>query len=623
MLNRRDFVAALLSTAGAISLCRPHALRAAPAEFKLAGNQRRALLAALEREDPDYDPAARMLRAPPDGARYHTQIKTGIVHPTRASLTYAAALFDSGIEERVRRAKQILPVVIDLQDQDPASTTYGLWPWFLEEPLDKMLPADWDWADHCGVQLLTVWLGHVRELDEELTGMVRASSLHAARSIERRDIAPRHTHIALMGTYVTLVAAQEFKLADLRGYARERLRKLHRFIFEEGSLREYNSPTDTIIALAELSRMLQHVKDARDRQLISAMHELAWKHAATHFHPPTRQWAGPHSRCSETDLRKLRHTLAFIEAATGGRARFELGDPLPLDLDASRLPLDCPRKFIRHYAELPGPRELVETFARAEPQKPGGKNPVTGTTYLHPRFTLGSVNRGDFWQQRRPLLAYWGSVERCATLRVRFLHDDDDFASALIFSAQHQGQVLSMVVFATDHGDTHPSLDKLEDGTISARDLRLRFEFGSDFRDFALRSWPGPEKAMVFQDRNARFILRPLGGRFGEEDVDWKFPETQVAGPFDVVLYSGAEKTIPLNTLSEAWLGFTLEEWPYDQKVLPSGPARLTRGPNRVQARWSVQRHTLEVGVAIKPASFDSLNDSFSGAVSRQTKAVI
>ena len=128
---------------------------------------------------------------------------------------------------------------------------------------------------------------------------------------------------------------------------------------------------------------------------------------------------------------------------------------------------------------------------------------------------------------------------------------------------------------------------------------------------------------MVFQDRNARFVLRPVGGRFGEEDVPWDFPETQVAGPFDVVVYSGAEKVIQLSALSEAWVGFALQEWPYDQKGLPPGPDQFTRSPGRLQARWQLERHTLEVGVATKPASFDSLSDSFTGAVLRRTRAAI
>ena len=612
MQTRRTFVTTTASALAVAGLPWPRPLLAAVTGANRAEARRRSLLAALAAEDRDYDSAARMLRKPPGGPGQHTQLKTGVVHPTRQTLLYAAALFDSGEPERIRRGREILPAVIALQDQDPASKTCGVWPWYLEEPLEKMAPPDLNGADFCGVPLLAVWLGHRARLGEPLAGQVRESIRHAARAIERRNVAPDYTNIALMGTYVTLVAAQEFKLADLRAYAKERLRRLHDFIVSQGSLTEYNSPTYTIVALVELAQMLQHVRDARDRQQIAALHELAWKHAATHFHPPTRQWAGPHSRSYETDLRKRRATLAFLEAALGGKADFHLGDPLPLDLDAGRLALECPRKLTRYYTEFAGPRQVVETFAQADPKTPGAKNPVVGTTYLHARYTLGSVNRGDFWKQRRPLLAYWGSAQRCAYLRVRFLHDGEDFASALIFSAQHEGNVLSAVVFATDHGDAHPSLDKLKDATLRAKDLRLRFEFDGDLQDFAVRTLPGPERALVLQDRQGRFVLRPLGGRFGDAEVKWSSPELQVAGPLDAVVYSGEEKSINLAALDEAWLGFALQEWPYDQKSPPPAAIEWRQAEGRVDARWPVAGRTLEFSVATKPAPFDVLNDGFS-----------
>ena len=72
---------------------------------------------------------------------YHTTLKGGYVHPTRSSLTYAVALLDSDIEEYRIRAINVLNKVISLQDKDPGSSTYGIRPWFYEEPLDKMSPS--------------------------------------------------------------------------------------------------------------------------------------------------------------------------------------------------------------------------------------------------------------------------------------------------------------------------------------------------------------------------------------------------------------------------------------------------------------------------------------------------
>ena len=118
--------------------------------------QKACFLKALSKQDARYDPAEKMIRRPFSSPGYHTTLKGGYVHPPRDSLNYAVALLDSGEPDRLKRAQDILRKVISLQDQDPKSRTYGIWSWFMEEPLEKMSPPDWNWADFCGTQLLQV-----------------------------------------------------------------------------------------------------------------------------------------------------------------------------------------------------------------------------------------------------------------------------------------------------------------------------------------------------------------------------------------------------------------------------------------------------------------------------------
>ena len=109
-----------------------------------------------------------MLRCPLHSPGYHTTLTGGMTHPTRESLTYAAALLDTGEEELRQRAQGILRRILALQDQDPSSKTYGIWSWFAEEPLTQMSPPDWNWADFCGTQLLEVALNHSGEVEPEI-----------------------------------------------------------------------------------------------------------------------------------------------------------------------------------------------------------------------------------------------------------------------------------------------------------------------------------------------------------------------------------------------------------------------------------------------------------------------
>ena len=87
-----------------------------------------------------------------------------------------------------QRARDILRSVLTLQDQDPDSKTYGLWPWYLEEPLDKMPFPDWDTAAVCAAPLLMVWITSRQRLEAPLQTSLGAAVVHAARSIQQRDV---------------------------------------------------------------------------------------------------------------------------------------------------------------------------------------------------------------------------------------------------------------------------------------------------------------------------------------------------------------------------------------------------------------------------------------------------
>ncbi|MCL5281819.1 MAG: hypothetical protein M1376_18130 [Planctomycetes bacterium] len=522
------------------------------ADFFPTEVRRQAFLRALEKEDRNYDPSAQMLRTPYSSPGYHTTLQGGFVHSTRSSLDYAVALLDSGDPERLKRAELVLRRVIALQDQEPNSRTYGIWSWFLEEPLDKMSPPDWNWADFCGTQLLQVAIDHMDRLAEDLRPKVRDSILHAARSIVRRNVGPGYTNIALMGTYVTLVAGERFNVPDLADYGRQRLQRFYDYTREKGSFTEYNSPTYTLVAIDEISRMIQHVRDESSQRLLKELNTFAWRHVARHFHPPTKQWAGPHSRCYSTLLRP--GTLAAIQRANAGRLQFLPEAEAWESLDAHRLKLDCPTELYYYFTSLTAPRTEVEAFER----NASTEHDIVGTTYLHPDFTLASVDIGDLWNQRRPLLAYWNTPSGPAALRLRFLHDDYDYSSASLFTVQDRADILGAVLFATDRGDTHISLDKIINATITARDLRLRLQFEGAVSDLAL-----PERLRL--DEPIRFTSGPVAGTFVLHAVQFAgLHPTLEAGRqqdeawIDVVLYRGPGRPFDFGKIAEAAIVFSL-----------------------------------------------------------------
>lgn len=605
MLTRREFGARLAAVSGAMAWGGPLAvLAAAPQE------RRRSLLAALAAEERNYDMAEQMLRKTVKGPGYHSTLKNGIVHPTRDALTYAAALLESGQPQHLDRAEAILKRVTRLQDQNPASKTCGIWSWYLEEPLDRMAPPDWNWADFCGVQLLAAWMGHRTRLDPAVAAMVRESIGHAARSIRKRDVGPGYTNIAIMGTYVTLVAGEQLEDAALAAYGKARLRRLHAFVTSQGSFSEYNSPTYSIVALTELTRILAHARDEAGRQLAREIHDLAWRHVAVHFHAPTRQWTGPQSRSYGDDLRRSPATLAFLEAACAGEASLGAGDPLPLGLDACRLAVECPASLRSHFRELKTARGVVETFIPASPGRSGAARPVVGTTWLDPRFALGTVNRGDFWNQRRPWLACWGTVAQPVIVRARFLKDGVDFCSALVFSDQHEGRALSTVVFADDYGDFHPSLDRVRDGSFKARDLRLRLECCGSPKDVVWSGIKEPAAVVRALDRGIELRLRPGTGVFDGKPVRWERCATAGIEGLDAVLYSGAESVVDLKSIREAFLVFGASVGPKDRPE--EGVVESAMSGGWIRSAWAGSGRVLRVEAPVKPGGLARLNDQAS-----------
>lgn len=513
---------------------------------ELSTEQQIRLERVLAEHDVDYDPAAKMLLEPLKSPGYHTTLKAGKIHGTRSALNYAVALLDSGDEKRLQRACDILRTVIALQDQNPTSKTYGIWSWFLEEPLDQMSPPDWNWADFCGVQLLQVALGHRSRLPPDLATEVDKAIHHAARSIQRRNVGPGYTNIAIMGTYVTLVAAELYGWADLKTYALTRLRGFHAHTRSLGGFSEYNSPTYSMVALAELGRMRLHVKDATAKPLIEEMYRMVWEDIAAHFHAPTRQWAGPHSRCYSSLLRA--ETLDRLQCAMGGKVDFGVDAPSMYDHGLS---LPCPADLVPHFLRLEAPREVVKTYQK-------GERPIIGTTWLEPSFALGSVNRSEFWNQRRPLLAYWGTAERPSYLQVRFLRDGYDFSTVQFYSAQRKGDVLAAANFATDGGNTHLSLDRIKGGLFRAKDLRLRFEFGGAAGAERLSAPDRLDAPHVADFGAAQMVLGVTAAKFAAFVPRWEAGQSGPAAFLDVVLYEGMEREFRLGDLDEAGLGFFL-----------------------------------------------------------------
>lgn len=580
-------------------------------------------LKALERWNQKYDPTEKMIKEPFHSPGYHTTLKGGWVHPTRSSLTYAVGLLDSGIEEYRVRAIEILEKVISLQDKDPNSPTYGIWSWFYEEPLYKMSPPDWNWANFCGKELLQIALDHFERLPEKLVEDIKDSIFHACRSIMRRNVGPSYTNIAIMGAYVTLLAGELFRWDDVLSYGKDSLRRIYEYTKYHSAFTEYNSPTYTMVAIEDISRMLSHIKDEECLKMAEYLNDVAWKCVATHFHPPTGQWAGPHSRCYN-NIQGIPF-WSRIQLATRGKVKLLREDEIYTDINWHRVNMRCPDKYIDYFIELNETREIREVFYKGESELSPEMKVITGvpiyptlvaTSYLTPYYCIGTFSKTDFWNQRRGLIGYSGDRERTTYFQLRCLHDGYDYSSCLLHSVQLKNYILGIVNFAIDYGDTHISLDKVKDATIRARDLRLRLEFGGYIEDIILpKSWNFKDPVVVSLS-NIKISLKFPIVVFGDYPIKIEVGEDLKNKWVDLVFYSGEERRICFKDLDKAFAVLSMyitEETHNIEEAFYS--INLSENKNTITAKWKTKEGLLEISANTKPGPVATLLKESKGFI--------
>lgn len=143
----------------------------------------------LEHKADAFDPRLRLLVEVGKSPGYSSKIRASdTVHGTRVSLDYGIGLLQSGNDENGARAAEILCAVLALQDNDPMSETYGVWPWYYEEPLAEMSPPDLNSADFVGARLAQILARHEGQLPPSLVEETKAALSHAALSIFRRNV---------------------------------------------------------------------------------------------------------------------------------------------------------------------------------------------------------------------------------------------------------------------------------------------------------------------------------------------------------------------------------------------------------------------------------------------------
>lgn len=530
----------------------------------------------LRDADKNYNPEICLLGGEFNGPGYHTNIPNGTwTHSTRGSINYAVQLLKSGETELEKRAFDIIGKVVSLQETNPYSPNYGIWSWLYEEPLDKMSPPDFNWADFIGAALSHVAIEYHDRLPKELYDKVTAAIGHAAWAIFRRNVQPGYTNIAIMGVVVTAVAGELLGEKRLLEYAGIRLQTFIDYTLDQGGLNEYNSPTYTIVALHEVDRIIQLVKTPDIVANARRLHGIIWKCLAAYYHPGTGQLAGPHSRAYSDLL--VPTAVKYIEWATG---QTQAGETEPEAFEHVGRAQPCPAEYLERFIKLPAPEiERCDRFIkRKTPEKS-----FVGTVWMNGEAALGSINYECFWTQRRPLLGYWtDSAGQVAVLRLRMLKDGKDFSAGGLHNAQSGRKILTGIKMFTDRGDYHIHLDKPTDGTYRFNSLVLRYELTA--RDAALTENENGLYELSAGNWKAAIIAPP--GKFNGCPVVWRSGRVDNTVYVEAVMYEGAAADLTLDESVCTEMAMVLELLGRDDLANPEFPV-MTRDYDDVNVTWN------------------------------------
>lgn len=573
----------------------------------LTGREIEVVLKEIERYESKYDSAVHLVWAT-QARHYHSDFHEETkIHSVRSSLGYAEALLNSRKPEFRERAFDVLRAVIALQDQDPQSKTCGVWPYSLEEPLaTKKTPADRNWADFSAVPIIGIINNHSDILPNDLKEKTQKALLLAAQAIRKRDVRPDYTNISLMGLYVCYMTADMYNDADLMDYARKRLKAFYDCTVLNKGFIEYNSPAYFKLSLDEVLRLKNHVINPNDLAMLEFIYHTGWSVIARHYHQPTAQWAGPHGRAYSVLLGSS--TYNWLYTSSGGIVNPDTPTEFSKDQDPI-LKHQIPADLIPYFTQPKLPRMEIDTFIR------GGQkielNPlvsyqesdrgvwietkeVIGKSYFTRDFVLSSANQSCLWNQRRPLIAYWGTSQKPVSMQIRFLHDGYDYAAANIFCAQDSTNVLGAINFTTNGGDRHVTIDVIENATIKATDLRLRFEFGGDISSVSFNAPEVGKNLVVGKSGKLNFRIELPYQKFGDYKGNWSIDGNDKNKWIDFVIYSGSEKEFNFGEIQEAVLGFLFS---LKAGTIPEAPIEVSKSGENLNLKWN----GLSVNALIKP----------------------
>ncbi len=352
------------------------------------------------------------------------QTSEGSWHDPRASLTYALALLldDGDANEAERNVLNVL----SMQERREGDPHYGNFKWLFEDEGVTDLNAV-----EFVLEGLTNILVRVRDkLSSSSLDQVDDAIRLGLLEIDSLNVHWTYTNIYLLDVHNRILGGQLLDDAAVRRKGLDRLRDWAERTKADGAPHEFNSATYSAVQITALASIVEFAEDSQARELALEMEQLIWRHVAAHWHPPTRQLAGPHSRAYRRDVVGAPDYLKVLMFKL-------LGEPRLLQAVPYLQGPGAEGNVIVALTQYNCPPDASELFDRVETREvteiPDREHGLETTTYLTPSFALGSMSQPyglgeppEGWPGHNSVIAYFTKEQepKYGVLYARYLVND-------------------------------------------------------------------------------------------------------------------------------------------------------------------------------------------------------
>jgi len=382
-----------------------------------------------------WDDAVSMLRYPEHPAR----------HDPRGTLAYAIVLLRQGDSGRAERAIRAVLAMQETREQDAHC---GNFRWTLEDEA----VADLNGVEFMLDGLNAILRAHARDLPPALAHDVREAVALGLREIDRLDVHPSYTNIALSDICNSIIGGETLDDPYFVERGARRLDEWLAFTSRSGAPHEYNSPTYIAVDILRLACLAEHTADPSIALKARVAEELLWLHVAAHYHPGLAQLAGPHSRSYFDGWSGAGGLLKLVLWRLLGDDALRRPTPYALrsreegEVDVAAATYHCPDYVIDLLREKSFPFESRETADAAAG--------LDITTYMTAGYALGTASRAyavgdppEAWPGANAMLLHFRRDEPpgYGTLFSRYLvgdprpGDEDLWEQGQCVAAQHGG----------------------------------------------------------------------------------------------------------------------------------------------------------------------------------------